>query len=127
MIAKGFSKLETARIDYKNKKYVDATSRAYYAVYHLIAAVLESKDLRYSSHNQTVGAFNKEFIKTGVFPKNYTSMIQELFDARQEGDYSIVSDIDKDDAKEYIKNAELIFKTLSVYLKNNFIESDLFN
>ena len=86
IIAKAEDKLKTARLDFSNGQYDDAVSRAYYAVYHMLTAVLFRHGQVYSSHAQTIGAFNREFIKTGIFPKEFTRQIQGLFADRQAGD-----------------------------------------
>lgn len=31
---------------------------------------------------QVIGAFNKEYVKTGVFPSSFTKMIQHIYDLR---------------------------------------------
>jgi uncharacterized protein (UPF0332 family) len=113
MIEKSESKLAMANIAFINNQYDDSVSRSYYSVFHAISALLFTKDLSYSSHSQTIGAFNKEFIKTEIFPKYYSKKIQTLFDERHTGDYDIHSDIDVvtandsiEFAKEFIENAK---------------------
>ena len=71
-------KLETSRILFGNRKFDDVVSRSYYAVFHALNAVLILRGLSYSSHSQTIGVFNREFVKTGVFPKEYSQIIQGL-------------------------------------------------
>lgn len=87
ILAKAEDKLKTARLDFANGQYDDAVSRAYYAVYHMLTAVLFNRGQVFSSHGQTIGAFNKDFVKTGVFPQEFTRMVQILFEDRQAGDY----------------------------------------
>ena len=72
MLSKAREKLKTARIDFDNERYDDSVSRSYYAVFHAISAVLLSKGLHFSSHSQTIGAFNKEFIKSKEFSASFT-------------------------------------------------------
>ena len=116
MLAKAHDKLETAKIVFKNGKYDDTVSRCYYAVYHALNAALISKGLSFSSHAQTIGVFNREFVKTGVFPKYFTEMIQGLFEDRQSGDYDFDSRIDEQTAQESLENAELIVSGIEQYL-----------
>ena len=116
IIAKAEDKLKTARLDFSNGQYDDAVSRAYYAVYHMLTAVLFRHGQVYSSHAQTIGAFNREFIKTGLFPKEFTRQIQGLFADRQAGDYDVVSRIDKVTAATDLTAAETICSTLTTYL-----------
>ena len=70
MLAKAHDKLETAKLMYKNGKYDDTVSRCYYAVFHALNAALISRGFSFSSHAQTIGVFNREFVKKGGFPEN---------------------------------------------------------
>ncbi|MDP2984043.1 MAG: HEPN domain-containing protein [Candidatus Latescibacter sp.] len=79
MLEKARDKLETARILFENRKFDDVVSRSYYAVYHALNAVLISRGLSFSSHAQNIGVFNREFVKTGVFPKEFSEIVQGLF------------------------------------------------
>ena len=110
-------KMETANLLLDNNKFADAVSRAYYAVFHAVSALLLTKELVFSSHAQVIGSFNREFIKTGVMPANLTSKIQELFNLRQLGDYTIAPDIDIDLAKKAMQNAEDIIRNSKEYLE----------
>ena len=69
LLAKADQKLDVARRDLNSGDFGDAVSRAYYAVFHALTAVLLERGLSYSSHGQALGAFNRELVKTGVFPR----------------------------------------------------------
>jgi uncharacterized protein (UPF0332 family) len=112
MLEKAENKLKTARIDFDSGQYDDSVSRAYYAIFHALSAVLLAKGFAFSSHSQVIGAFNKEYVKTGVFPKEYTAIIQGLFSDRQTADYDFVGTIDKAIAEEGIRNAEKIIASI---------------
>lgn len=116
MLNKALEKLETARIMYDNERYDDAVSRTYYAAFHAMTAALLSRDLSYSSHGQVIGAFNREFIKTGVFPKKYTTVVQALFDDRQISDYGIFVKISKSTASEHICKAKEMIEVIRLYI-----------
>lgn len=118
MLKKAREKLKTAEIDYDFGRYEDSISRAYYAVYHVISAVLLSKGLHFSSHGRTIGAFNKEFIKTGIFPKQFSKYIQKLFNERQTGDYDYQVFFESTTAYEDICFAEEIIDVCEKYLMN---------
>lgn len=94
----------------------DAVSRAYYAVFHAMNAALISRGLSFSSHAQTIGVFNREFVKSGVFPKEYSQIIQDLFEDRQAGDYDVDTIIDEQTARESIDKAEIIISGIERYL-----------
>ncbi len=103
ILKKAFEKLTTARIDFENNRFDDSVSRAYYAVFHSISAVLLSKELHYSSHSQVIGNFNKEFVKTGIFPLHFTKILQRLFEERQTGDYDFDNYITREEAEKILR------------------------
>lgn len=116
ILNKAESKLKTAIIDFESGQYDDSVSRSYYAVFHSISAALLTKNLAFSSHSQTIGAFNKEFIKTGIFPKEFSSIIQDLFEDRQTGDYDVITYIDAETAQQSIEKAKDILLEVRKYI-----------
>jgi len=69
IITKAESSLDVAKRNFQEGYYDFASSRAYYAVFYAIQAALLTKGLSFSKHSSTIGAFNKHFVKTGIFPK----------------------------------------------------------
>lgn len=118
IIDKGIEKLTVAEELFSKGHYDDACSRAYYAVYHCLTAILFIKGLTYSTHSQTIGAFNKEYVKNNIFPKEFTSKIQRLFDNRQLGDYDVYKRITKDMAEIDIQNAKIIIERIVEYINS---------
>lgn len=115
-LAKAKDKLSTAKLVLEHNHFDDAVSRAYYVVFLEISAVLFFNDREYSSHSQTIGNFNKDFINGGTFPKQFGRWIYKLFEYREVGDYSIRSNIDKKIATESVHNAEVIYNALVKYI-----------
>ncbi len=112
LLNKAESKLKTAHIDFDNGRYDDSVSRAYYAVFHSMTAALLTKGMAFSSHGQVIGSFNREFIKSGSLPGDFTGFIQGLFADRQAGDYDAIAVIDKATAGDHISNAETILNAV---------------
>ncbi len=116
IIEKAESKLKTADLDFSAGQFDDAVSRAYYAVFHALSACLLSKGLSFSSHSQVIGAFNREFIKSDVFPKTFSKDIQIFFADRQSGDYDVITPLDKLTAEADITKARNIVQEIKRYL-----------
>ena len=110
-------KLSSARVLLEAKNFADAASRAYYCAFHSISAVLLTKSLTFSSHGQAIGAFNREFVKTEIFPKPFGRWLIKMQSDREAGDYRTRSPIGEQIAIEDTKMAEEIFELCSRYLE----------
>lgn len=91
ILAKAEDKLRIAEVLLREAAWDDAVSRAYYAAFHAVSALHLSHGNSYSSHAQTIGQFNKEFVRTGLFPREFATTLARLFEDRQSGDYDILS------------------------------------
>jgi uncharacterized protein (UPF0332 family) len=71
-------------------KFRQAVSRAYYAAFYYVTAVLYTKGLSYKRHGAAIAAFNKEFVRPGVFPAGDYAAVKSAFDLRHEADYRLI-------------------------------------
>jgi len=95
----------------------EACSRAYYAAFHAISAVLAHHGLSFSSHAQTLAAFNREFVKTAVFPADTFRKLQRLFEDRQLADYDWTREVDKQTAQKDLDDAQWLVDACAKYLE----------
>jgi uncharacterized protein (UPF0332 family) len=124
MVEKSIRSINAARIHFQRGDYDFALSRAYYAVFYLIEAVLLTSNLVFSSHGNVIGTFNKNYVKTGIFPKEFSKVIATLFRKRQIADYEFNIKIDKNETEENLNQAEKLMQALIEHLvKGNFIDS----
>jgi uncharacterized protein (UPF0332 family) len=119
MIRKSYRSLDAARAHLTKGDFDFSASRAYYAAFYAIEAILLSKNLTFSKHGGTIGAFNHHFIKTGVFPREFSDLIARLFRERQVGDYEFDEKIGKESAADDIECSLRIANEIRAYLLNN--------
>ena len=69
-------RLKTARNDLKSARalfsiedYKGANNRAYYSIFHAINAIHAVSGKAYKRHKDAVANFNKDYVKTTVFPR----------------------------------------------------------
>ena len=117
MLKKAERKLVVAKKDLESGFFDDASSRSYYAAYHAAVAVLAERGLSFSSHGQTLGAFNREFVKTGLFPPDTSQILQRLFQNRQVGDYEWGIEVDQATAEKDLAVAESFVRACREHLK----------
>jgi len=117
VIDKSKRAIKSARREYKAGDYDYACSRAYYACFYLLEGVLLLDNKRFTKHSTVISFFNKDYVKTDVFPVEFSKHIKYLLKRREIGDYSFSIRIGEEDAKNCISKAEELFKVISVYLK----------
>ena len=117
MLRKAREKLASARKNLDSGFYGDVASRAYYAAFHAISAVLADRGLTFSSHAQTLGAFNRELVKTEIFPADTFRKLQRLFEDRQIADYDWNISVDRETAKKDLADAEWLVNACLEYLE----------
>ena len=117
-------RLERARTDLKSAKllfdaaeYKGANNRAYYAVYHAITAVHALDGKAYKRHKDALANFNKDYIRTEIFPKTMGRRISEAQEIRQASDYDDFYLATKSEALEQIETAESLIAMLDTYCK----------
>ncbi len=108
--------LESAKILYDNNQLKAAANRAYYCVFHSMRAVLAVEGVDFKHHSGVIAYFRKEYIKTGIFPKNLSTIIQTTSMVRESSDYDDFYLISRDDAKKQIDDAEIFYKEIKKYI-----------
>jgi hypothetical protein len=93
-----------------------AASRAYYTVFHAIQALLKSVGQTYSKHTGVIGAFHRDFIKTGIFPDDFGKALTRLVKHRDIGDYSYIWELDPEKVREDVRRAREILDSIRRYL-----------
>ena len=94
----------------------DAVSPAYYAVFHAAEAVLLVEGDEPRSHEGLKSLFGLRFVKTGRLPAELASILRELKDERENGDYSIFPAITAEEAERSVASAERFVAALEAFL-----------
>jgi uncharacterized protein (UPF0332 family) len=97
--------------------YDVVASRAYYAMFYVAKALLFSKGLSFSSHSAMIGAFGKEFSKTGVIDQLHHRHLMDAFEARQLGDYGILINVSEEKAVQVLEWAGQFVRVGREYLQ----------
>jgi uncharacterized protein (UPF0332 family) len=116
LLQKARRSLAAARRHIEAGDYDFASSRAYYAAFYAMQAVLLTKSLTPAKHSGVIRAFNQHFIKTGIFPTEFSKSIGWLFSERQTGDYALGLSIAETDAIQDVETAEKVVHAIVEYL-----------
>ncbi|MCD6117933.1 HEPN domain-containing protein [bacterium] len=78
---------KAAKIMFENNMYIPAMNRIYYSMFYAVQALLILNESTFSKHGQVKGFFNREYIKTGIFPIKFGKLFSKVFEYRQKYDY----------------------------------------
>ena len=119
-------RIETAKSDLKSAEvllnageYRGANNRAYYSIYHAISAIHALNGKAYKRHKDSLGNFNKEYIKMGIFPRTLGRRIAEAEEIRHASDYDDFYIATKEEAEEQIMTADELIRLIEIYCKEH--------
>jgi len=92
---------------------------AYYACFHVAEAALAIEGIEPRTHEGLKSAFGLHFIKPGRLPAELGSILRELKDERENGDYSVFPAITSEDATRAIAAAEKFVEAVSTFISSN--------
>ena len=108
--------LRAARIMLENGMLTFSMNRVYYAMFYSVQALLVSRKVSFSKHGQVKAYFNREMIKTGIFPKEMGRLYNKAFEYRQKFDYIDFSSPDREIVSEYLEKAIDFVSNIQEYL-----------
>lgn len=96
----------------REQQYWDTLiNRMYYAAFHAISALMIHNAISIHTHRGALHAFNKEFVRTGVFTMEEGHLFSKLEGLRERGDYNCFVDATEEDVVPLIEPLkELIAK-----------------
>ena len=87
-------RIETAKSDIKAaeillqaEEFRGANNRAYYEIYHAVSAIHALDGNAYKRHKDALANFNKNYVKTEIFPRKLGKKIVESEEIRHASDY----------------------------------------
>jgi uncharacterized protein (UPF0332 family) len=115
---KSEEKLASAELLLQNSKFGDAISRAYYAVFHSIVAVLRLKkvDLKVHKHVYILNQFKTHFIDTTLLSIEILPKLQNMKVSRENADYNIHQVPDRVEAQAILADAKSIITEINEFI-----------
>ena len=107
---------QEAEILFNRSAYRGTINRAYYAMFYSVLALLATKQLGTSKHSGAIALFDREFVKTGLFPRELSWSLRLAFDRRQTHDYGELTEMDEQTVKETLNDAKVFISAVESYL-----------
>lgn len=116
LLEKAWQSLEAADSLFKDNFVDFSASRAYYAMFYSLEALLLDQDQSFSKHKAVISAFGRDFIKAGIFDSKFHRYVLDAFDLRNIGDYGAMHSVPEEKAVELMNNARELIKTLQDFI-----------
>ena len=109
--------LNAAQDDLKAGRFSFSVNRIYYACFYAVSAVLLQKGLKFKKHSGVRAAFHKHIVKSGLISREHGQFYDEIFEARQRGDYIELVRFKKEVVQEWLKQASEFVKAVNSLIK----------
>ncbi len=83
-----------------------SVNNSYYAMFYAVMALLAIKKKETSRHGGAIGLFDREFVKTDIFSKDFSRWLHRAFDLRQRCDYEAQFRVSLNETKTSLASAE---------------------
>ena len=108
--------LETAEENLAGGKFRASVNRSYYAVFHSLRAITALDGFDSGKHSGIIAYFNQHYVKTGIFDKETSKMIDSCYRLREKADYDDFFLVAKDDAVQQLEKAKKIVSVVDQYI-----------
>lgn len=111
--------LEDAKLLYNNNRYKSANNRAYYSIFHSIRAVLALEGVDFKKHKDVQAYFNKNYVRTEIFPKDMGRRIIDASKIREDSDYDDEFIVKPEETAVQIETAKELIHLVEEYIEKN--------
>ena len=115
-LGKALNCIEVSKLNLDNGFMPDSVNRSYYAIFYAARAVMAIDGVDRKKHSGVISYFQENYIKTGIFDKELSNIIQDAFNMRQISDYQDFFIIGHGDAVEQLKNARKFCDEIKKYI-----------
>lgn len=113
------SNLKSAEILLSAEEYRGANNRAYYAIFQAINAVHALAGDAYKRHKDAIANFNKNYVKTEIFPREIGRKISEAEEIRHASDYDDFYIASREESIRQVEVAREFITMVRNYCKQN--------
>lgn len=104
--------------------YKGANNRAYYAIFHAVNAVHALNGNAFKRHKDAIGNFNKNYIKTEIFPREIGRRIGEAEEIRHASDYDDFYITSQEETERQVAVADELIRIVEKYCDEQIKVSD---
>lgn len=105
--------LEAAYVLLQADSYRGANNRAYYAIFHVVSAVLALEGISFKRHKDTLAYFNKNYVAAGILSREMGKKIVKAEEIRHASDYDTFYVASKEDTVQQVETADKLIRLVT--------------
>ena len=121
-LARAREDLKTAKDNLREGSFRASVNRSYYAVFHSLRAITALDGFDSGKHSGIIAYINQNYVKTGVFDRAFSKLLDSTFRLREKADYEDFYMISAEDALRQIGKAESVISTVEQYVETRWGE-----
>ena len=98
-----------------------ANNKAYYSIFYAIRAVLALEPIDFKRHKDVIGYFNKNYVKSEIFPRKMGTKIVQAQTIREDSDYDDEYEPNYEKTQEQIETARELIKLVEEYMNKKLL------
>jgi len=119
-------RMEEARVALSDAEFLSASgrsslsvvNRAYYAMFYAVLALAQLRGEIPSKHSGAVAMFDREFVRTEIFPREMSKHLHAAFENRQSSDYQVTQPAGPEETIELLANARAFVEHVGKWLES---------
>ena len=116
--------LDDARLLADAESWNTCVNRLYYSCFYAVSALLARDGLSSSRHTGIRSLFNRNYVRTGVVPRDLARLYNDLFERRQESDYADFVRFQADQVRPWIPQTETFIAHITSLLSRKNLHMD---
>ena len=108
--------LETAVDNLENGRFRASVNRSYYAVFHVLRSITALDHFDSGKHSGIIAFFNQHYVKTGIFDREISKLIDSCCRMREKADYDDFFLVAREDAAQQLEKAQKLISEVEPYI-----------
>ena len=115
-VKKASESLDAAQDEMKAERLSFSVNRLYYACFYAVSAILFKEGFQFKKHSGVRAAFHKHFVKLKRINLDQGQLYDELFEARQRGDYIELVYFQKNQVKKWLQRVNQFLENIIILI-----------
>lgn len=111
--------IEVVDLLIENDKLSSAVNRIYYGMFYSLLALALQFNFETSKHQQLIGWFNKEFIRSGLIEKEFGRILRDAFENRTSGDYDSFVVFDRSEVLLLFTDMKYFIEQIEIFIRSS--------